>query len=426
VSGSPALGIEERPAWRQRAAARLPWWAWLLLIYAGSRVVTTLLFLAVGAGASSASRVGAHPSLLTMLTAWDGQWYWLIGESGYPTALPRTDAGDIDTNQWAFLPVYPLLVKALAVLCGLPWPPVAVVVSIVAGGAAAVLLGLLLRPHIGAPRAAFAVAVFCLSPLAFVLQMAYAEALGLCLTLGALILVDRHRYLAAVPVSVVLAFTRPGVLALALAVTLQLALRLLRARRGRPAVPTRELVGGLVLAGVATVAGFAWSAVAGIMTGVSDAYFETELAWRALWMGRSEFAFFTPWFFAGDFWFGRTLRGTGRGGPRRGRVRRAPLHPGRAPARRDEPPLARLLRALPVRRVLPAVERVPAAHAHGSARRRRGSEGPRDPGRGADRLRRAPGAVALVRRRATAGVLECALIRESEPAHLGAARSCMR
>jgi hypothetical protein len=308
VSGSPALVTDEQPAWTERVAARLPWWAALLLIYAASRVVTTLLFLAVGAGASPASRVGAHPSLLSMLTAWDGQWYWLIGVGGYPSALPHTAGGDIDTNQWAFLPVYPLLVQLLAVLSGLPWPPVAVVVSVAAGGGAAVLLGLLLRPHLGAPRAAFAVAVFCCSPLAFVLQTAYAESLGLCLLFAALILVDRHRYLAAVPVAVVLAFTRPGVLALALAVALQLVLRLLRARRGGPAVPTGELVGGLVLAGVATVAGFAWSAIAGIVTGVPDAYFQTELAWRALWMGRGEFAFFTPWFFAGDFWFGRTLQ----------------------------------------------------------------------------------------------------------------------
>lgn len=317
MTASPALAAEERRARRGRRASRLPWWARILLVYAASRVVTTLLFLAVGAAAAPTSRVGAHPSLLTMLTAWDGQWYWLVAESGYPTALPLTATGDVDTNQWAFLPVYPLLVKALAVLTGLPWPPVGVVVSVVAGGGAAVLLGLLLRPHLGAPRALFAVAVFCCSPLAFVLQTAYAESLGLCLTFAALCLVDRHRYLAAIPVAVALAFTRPGVLALALAVALQLALRLLRARRVGPRqpVPTRELVGGLALAGVATVSGFAWSAIAGIVTGVPDAYFQTELAWRALWMGRGEFAFFTPWFFAGDFWFDRTLHWGPLAGP---------------------------------------------------------------------------------------------------------------
>jgi hypothetical protein len=249
-----------------------------------------------------------HPTLLTTLTAWDGQWYWLIGESGYPSTLPRTESGDVATNQWAFLPLHPLLVKGLAVLSGLPWPPVAAVVSTVAGGGAAVLLGLLLRRHVGDGRAAFAVAIFCFGPVAFVLQTAYAESLGLCLAFAALCLVDRHRYGAAIPVAVLLAFTRPGVLALALAVGVHLALRVLRSRRGGPEVPTGQLVAGLVLAAVATVSGFAWSAIAGFVTGVPDAYFQTELAWRALWMGRGEFAFFTPWFFAGDFWFERTLQ----------------------------------------------------------------------------------------------------------------------
>jgi hypothetical protein len=303
---APALAADDRRAHDPRTA-RPPWWLSLLLVYLASRIVTTLLFLAVGAAAAPGSRVGVHPDLLTLLTAWDGQWYWLIGQSGYPTALPHTGGGDVETNQWAFLPVYPMLVKVLAALSTLPWPPVAIVVSVVAGGGAAVLLGHLLRPHVGGSRAAFAVAVFCFGPLAFVLQTAYAEALGLCLTFGALCLVDRRRYAWAIPVTVLLAFTRPGVLALALAVALQLGLRLLRARRGGPEVPTGELVGALVLAAVATVSGFAWSAIAGIVTGVPDAYFQTELAWRALWMGRGEFAFFTPWFFAGDFWFNRTL-----------------------------------------------------------------------------------------------------------------------
>jgi hypothetical protein len=193
------------------------------------------------------------------------------------------------------------------VVSGLPWPPVAVVVSVVAGGGAAVLLALLLRPHIGDGPAVFAAAIFSCSPLAFVLQTAYAESLGLCLTFAALCLVDRRQYWAALPVVVVLAFTRPGVLALALAVAAQVMFRVLRARRRTASLPTHELVGGLVLAAVATVAGFAWSAIAGIATGVPDAYFQTELAWRALWMGRGEFAFFTPWFFAGDFWLNRTL-----------------------------------------------------------------------------------------------------------------------
>jgi hypothetical protein len=151
----------------------------------------------------------------------------------------------------------------------------------------------------------FAVAVFSVAPLSFVLQTAYAESMGLFLLLAVLCLVDRRRYLAAIPVVVALAFTRPTALPVALAVGLHLVLRLVAARRGEDPLPRRELLSGGALVAVATAAGFAWAAVAALVTGVPDAYFQTEQAWRALWMPDTPFAYFTPWLFAADFWFGR-------------------------------------------------------------------------------------------------------------------------
>jgi hypothetical protein len=136
-------------------------------------------------------------------------------------------------------------------------------------------------------------------------QTTYAESLGLLLLLAALLLVDRRHHLAAVPVALVLAFTRPGVLALALAVGLQTAIRFVRARRGGPPLPTAELVSALVLAGVSAVAGFAWSGIAALATGRPDAYFATEGAWRALWMPNAAITLFEPWLFAADFWTAR-------------------------------------------------------------------------------------------------------------------------
>jgi hypothetical protein len=286
-------------------ASRLPWWGSALAIFAASRVLTTLLFLWVQAQATPRSRAGAHPSLLDLASAWDGQWYWFIAENGYPSTLPLTATGSVDTNQWAFLPVYPYLAKALSF--GGDWRVAALVVSVAAGFGAAVLLGALLLPHLGRARSLFAVALFSCSPLAFLFQTTYAESLGLLLLLGALLLVDRRRYLAAVPVAVVLAFTRPGVLALALAVGLQVVLRIVRARRGGPAVPPAEVASGLALAVVSAVAGFAWSGIAALATGRSDAYFATEGAWRALWMPDATITLFEPWIFAADFWATRVV-----------------------------------------------------------------------------------------------------------------------
>jgi hypothetical protein len=293
-------------AGRRRAVgrrwSRTHWWGRALLIFAASRVVTTLLYLWVATQGTSASRAGPHPDLVTLSSAWDGQWYWYVAVHGYPTVLPHTPSGAVDTNQWAFLPLYPYLVKALSLGVTAAWPPVAVLVSLAAGFAAAVLLALLLRPRIGSGRADFAVAIFAFSPVAFVLQATYAESLGLALLLAALCLVERRRYGWAVPVVVALAFTRPEALPFALAVGLHLLLRIRAARAGRELLPRRELVGGVVLTAVSLVAGFAWTAIAAAVTGVPDAYLRTEAAWRALWMGDTPFRIVTPWFFAAHFW----------------------------------------------------------------------------------------------------------------------------
>lgn len=287
-------------------APRLPWWGAALLIFAASRVVTTGLFLWVWSLATPLSRAGAHPSFLDLVSAWDGQWYWFIALNGYPSVLPLDGAGVVATNQWAFLPVYPYLSKALGFGLG-DWRIPALAVSVAAGFGAAVLLGALLMPRIGRSRALFAVALLSCSPLAFMFQTTYAESLGLLLLLAALLLIDRGRYLAAIPVALVLAFTRPGILALALAVGLQIGIRFVRARRGGPPLPGAQLAAGSVLAVVCAAAGFAWIGVAALATGRPDAYFATEGAWRALWMPASSISLFEPWLFAASFWADRVV-----------------------------------------------------------------------------------------------------------------------
>ena len=291
----------EAPGRATAPGALRPWWVAPVAIFAASRVVSTLLLVWVRSQATVRSRAGAHPSLLDLATAWDGQWYWTIADRGYPSVLPLTASGAVDTNQWAFLPVYPWVAKALT-LGVLDWRIAAVALSVASGFAAAVLLLVLLAPRIGRSAALFAVSLFSCSPLAFLLQTAYAESLGLALLLGALVLIDRGRYLTALPVALLLAFTRPGILALALAVGLQVVLLVVAAVRAHRAVPWAEAVRGGVLAVVSAGAGFAWAGIAALGTGRPDAYFATEGAWRALWMPEGSITFFQPWFFAAEYW----------------------------------------------------------------------------------------------------------------------------
>ena len=299
------LAVRTPPAVVTRWAA-LSWWVRALALFGASRIVTTAFFLLVSAFAMPGSREGVHPTLGALAMSWDGQWYWSVAVYGYGYPGLTDAAGAVQQNDWAFLPLYPMLVKLLALGDVQGWAALAPLVSLAFGFGCAVLLALLLRPHLGSGRADFAVAVFACSPLSFVLQMAYAESMGLFLLLAALCLIDRDRYWSAIPVALALAFTRPGVLALALTVGLRLVTRLWRARRDGP-MPTTEWAGALVLGAAATAAGLAWTVVVGVATGRPDAYLQTETAWRSLWMGPVPFELVTPWAFVAKFLLGPVL-----------------------------------------------------------------------------------------------------------------------
>lgn len=297
---TPAVPVPTR---RDRTAG-WAWWQHALGAFAVSRVVSTGLWLIVIALARPGSRIGQHASLPSAMAAWDGQWYQLVAASGYPRRLPVGYGGLVDSNTWAFLPAYPFLVKAFTFGHPAAWPMVAELVSTAFGFGAAVLLALLLKPHVGDEGAVRAVWLFALSPVAFILQAAYAESMALFLSFAALCLLDRHRYLAAIVPTLLLAFTRPGVQAVALTVGVHLLARLVGARRGGDRVPPNQVVGAGALLLVAAVSGFVWGWIAAAVTGVPDAYLRTELAWRSEWMGPRPFEPFVAWPFSADFWFG--------------------------------------------------------------------------------------------------------------------------
>src|SRR5690606_32530877 len=76
-------------------------------------------------------------------------------------------------------------------------------------------------------------------------------------------------------------------------------------RRSDP-LHAREVVHIVALGALATVTGFAWQVIASIATGESDAYLQTELAWRRSWLGDDAGGFvpFESSVQASGFWFG--------------------------------------------------------------------------------------------------------------------------
>ncbi|MCS0499003.1 hypothetical protein [Protaetiibacter mangrovi] len=280
-----------------------PWWGRVLVVYALSRVVTTVVLLCFAV--VQAHETGTTvPDYFTLAANWDGQWYWIIALNGYPAELPKDDAGHVTENAWAFLPVYPLLLGVFA-RAGFGFPVIAVLFSLAAGAGAALLFERLLRgAGLGAGQALTGVVLLCTAPLSVMFQVSYAEASGLALLFLALLLVQRRRFGVLLPVVVVMSLTRPSGLAFALFLLLYLVARLVRWRRDAEAhpLPRREALAICVAGIVSVAAGLLWSAIAWAVTGSVSAYTDTELAWRAGYLGYGHLVPFAAWFDGIAFW----------------------------------------------------------------------------------------------------------------------------
>jgi hypothetical protein len=279
---------------------RLPWWLQVTVVFLVGRAISTAMLLVLASQQAENAWTGAQPSLWDFSTMWDGRWYNIIAETGYPQEVPITEDGHVAENAWAFLPVYPVIVRGLMSLTGLPWSIAGVVISLIFALAASLVFYQLLVKYVPAQQALFAVVLFSVAPVSPLFQLAYAESLQFFLIAVVILLMQRRHYGWVIPVVIVLSLTRPGALAVALAVGLHWIYRFAKRKRSR--FPTRERVLLAVVAGVSAVAGFAWLFIAGWATGNPNTYIETELAWRSAYIGYQELVPFTPWIHAAQWW----------------------------------------------------------------------------------------------------------------------------
>lgn len=130
---------------------------------------------------------GDPAPILRSLTTWDGDWLVGIARNGYHLEA----FGDTGYHDYAFFPLYPMLVRVLA----LPWPNlvglIAIALNVVLFAIALVLLVRLARPHLGEARAIRAAALVALFPFSFVYTMAYSETLTLVLIVASFLAVER-------------------------------------------------------------------------------------------------------------------------------------------------------------------------------------------------------------------------------------------
>jgi hypothetical protein len=162
----------------------------VIVAFAVSRFVIVAAALLVEAGwfVVNPRLTSADPApILRSLTTWDGDWFVGIARNGYHTE----PFGDTGYHDYAFFPLYPMLVRVLA----LPWPDlvglVAVVLNVVLFAVALALLVRLGRPHLGEARSIRAAALLALFPFSFVFTMAYSETLTLVLVVASFLAVER-------------------------------------------------------------------------------------------------------------------------------------------------------------------------------------------------------------------------------------------
>ena len=247
------------------------WWFWPLAIFLASRAITTFFFLVAAYLQGDNYWSAAHPDYFTFLNIWDVEWYGRIFSGGYPSSLPIDLNGNVQQNAWAFLPLFPFLVKGTM----LPWAIGApLLATVFACGFALVAHRLFLAVLGNLSKANWALAfvlTFAASP---VLQTGYSESLQLLAIAGALLLFVRGKFGWIYPLLVVIAFARPGVLAFAAFFGLVFLIRLIQ----------KNASGRLHLAGLTVwslALGFAWPTIAGVVTGRQDGYYATEMAWRS-------------------------------------------------------------------------------------------------------------------------------------------------
>lgn len=292
VSG-PLLWLRTRPGWMLA-----------LGIFLLSRVFSTALLAAMfwlaRANDWSFASYRKEGTFWAFLGSWDASFYRRIAEGGYPTALPIDDAGMVAPNEWAFLPLFPWLVNGVRAVTGLEFYPAGVLVATICGAGAAVVLYRLVAARASERAALWAVAFFCFGALGFLLQVVYAESLFLLLTFGSLLALVRRHYALLTLLAVLAAFSRPGALAIALALGIHFLLRLF----SKEPFPWRDriiiVLGGLVI----SAAGLSWPLIADAVTGYENTYLETELAWWVPLVGSQDFVPLTPWFLLAMRWMG--------------------------------------------------------------------------------------------------------------------------
>jgi hypothetical protein len=207
--------IAERAPESKLDAARRRLRDWRPITYPlGVYVVSRVYFLAT---VLMALRDPESPhTFLDFQSRWDSGFYIRIAQGGYASTLLRRNGVLVGTEH-AFLPGYPLLVRAVGNIVPGDTVLVAIIVSMAAGAVAAVLMWRLAWRLADSDVADRTLLLFCFFPGTLAFNWPYSEGLMIALCIGAILLLLDDRWLLASLLTACATLTRSNALPVAVA-----------------------------------------------------------------------------------------------------------------------------------------------------------------------------------------------------------------
>jgi hypothetical protein len=152
-------------------------------------------------------------SYVANFICWDGAWILGAAAEGYPQVLPSAN-GHLTESTAAFFPLYPLLMRAAAVLTFGNWKVAPLVTQIVTGIAMALAVWRYVAEDLGEQAADRAVVLTALLPGSVVMAMGYTEPLAIALSAWCFLELRCRRWVLAGVAGALGSITRPDMLAL--------------------------------------------------------------------------------------------------------------------------------------------------------------------------------------------------------------------
>ena len=237
---------------RDRLAVTVRGARFAIAVYLATRALLLLVALVNG--------TLRHHAFTHELSQWDGLWYRMLADHGYPTHVSHVQ------TTLGFFPVYPAIVWAVSHALVVPvahyeilsTSVAGVIVSGVGGLIATVLVQWLATGWWGEHTGRKAVLIFCLFPGSVVFSMVYAEGVLLALAAGCILALQKRRWVLAGSLAAVATATEPEALVLVVVCAVSAGLEL-RRRGLTDRTARRSLIApALSVLGVGLFGAFLW------------------------------------------------------------------------------------------------------------------------------------------------------------------------